>query len=289
MMKMSKIALAVATAGVVVSSHASTISGGALAGLGTNEADGTGSGVSAIAMIVQGDVHNALQTMQSMGNCIGSRTKLCAPSLSSSEVRGLLNNSQGSASSGIVGPGGTLLSNYGDATNYTGTVATKGAINHGRSTSGNVDDALTAFVQSGVIAGLACGQGAGLEGGNSGASGATDADVISAVSGGATKARMGFIHATELDDSNQDYGFVKIDGVAPDLVNLLSSNYNLVSNIHGALTPSSTEKATHGMTVGAAAAGGTTGVAYHNVLGAFIACAPTDSGAVVIDANGGGL
>lgn len=288
-MKISKIAVAIAGASVAIASQAVSISGGALDGLGTNSGDGAGSGVSAVAIIMAGDVANALQTIQGMdAACIGNRSKLCAPSISSAEVRAILNNSLSSSAS-ISSVGGTLNSAFGDSTNYTGTAATKTALIHGRASAGNVDDALKGFVQSGSINGLSCGQGASLEAANSNASGATDAAVIAKVAAGSTKGLMGFVHATSLDDTNQNYGFVKLDGVAPDLINLLSSNYNLVSNLHGVFTPAATESEQHGMTVGAVAAGSGVGVAYHNFVNAFSGCAPLDTGATVIDVNGGAL
>lgn len=287
-MKLSKIALAVAGASIAVSSQAATISGGALAGLDTNESSASaGEGVAAVTMIVPGDVHNAMQLSQGLpAVCIGNRDKVCAPSMSSAEVRGLLNNSY-STTSALTGTAGTVFANLGNSTNYTGTSATKAALLHGRASAGNVDDALTAFVQGGTINGISCGAGAGLEAANGLASDVDDATTFAKIGAGNAKGLAAFIHSTELDDSNQNVGFVKIDGVAPDLINVLSSNYPLLSNLHGTLPSAS--KLTNGMTVGAGAAGTAVGVAYHQSINSFVACAPLDTGSAVNDVNGGAL
>lgn len=279
-MKMSKIALSVAAASMTLTAHAGTISGGALAGLGTNEADGAGLGSVPVAVIVPGDVHNALQAMQDFpAACIGNRNKLCSPTMSSAEVRAIVNGALASSSS-ISSPNGTLLANFGDLTNFTGVAATGAPLL--RVYSPNVVDGITQFAGGGSIDGKSCGAGSVIAAAS--VATADDATTLSTVGAGFKKARIGFIHATELDDSNQDVGFVKVDGAAPDLVNLLSGNYNIVSNVHGAASLTATEKATNGTTVGASSA-----APYHNFLGAYVACAGLDVQAAASDVNGGGI
>lgn len=298
-MKIRQLLAAVVAVSATVA-QADVISTGVLAAagdgsVGTNEADGQGDGRGAVpvAIILPGDVHNALQKSVGLSaTCVGDRTKACMPSMSSAEVRSILNGSL-IAGAFVSGTGGTLASNLGDATNYSGTANTTPAFR--RIYASAVSDALTQFVGSGFIAGKSCGSGAALAAANTAT--ADDAATLAAVSSGNGDAFMdiGFIHATEVDASNTDYGMVKLDGAAPDLVNLLSANYNLISNVHDSaeLSYAATEVAAHGTTFGAADAGGSgpasLAVPFHNFVNIFTACAPIDTGAKMNDVNGGGL
>lgn len=260
-MKLTKISAAIAATALAATAQAEVITGGDLAGVNTDT--GSATHVSAIAVIASDAVLDGLRSMQGLpAQCNGNnQTALCAPSMSSAELRAILGSQIGNLTK-IFG-GGTNLS---VASGIGGKAA---AIVE--SAADGVLDALRAFNGSGVIGGFSCGQGNSVGIANPTT---TDADTIAAQSGPS----FGFVHATELDET---VGFIKLDGVSPSLVNLLSSNYALVSNLDGAGTAVDTE--TNGMTVGVASATG--GVASHSPA----ACSPLNTGLSASDVNGGQL
>lgn len=260
-MKLAKITAAVAATAMAASVQAETISGGALNGVGTDT--DSPAAVSAIAVVGSTQLLDGLRSLQGFpAACAGNLNALCAPTLSSAEVRSII------TSGGIANPNGLSVggTDLGTASGLTG----KGT-NFEESAADGVLDALRAFTGSGVINGFACGQGASLVLSNSTAN---DAATLAAQSGSS----VGFVHATELDGS---VGFIKLDGVAPSALALASSNYNLVSNLDA--DPAVADAEVNGITVGTVTAGA--GVAAHNGS----ACAPLTTGNAADDANGGGI
>jgi len=250
-MRILKITAAIAATTAVATAQAATISGGGLNGVNTDT--GTPSAVSAVAIVANTTLVDGLRSMQGFdAACTGNTSILCAPSLSSSELRAILTNAV--ANTANVNGGGT---NLGAASGLAGK---SGGIKE--YAASGVTDALTAFVGSGFIAGFGCGQGAPLT-----ISNATANDAAS-LAGAAAGASFGSVHATELD------------GVAPNAISLASSNYALVSNLDGG---SVADVAVNGTTMGIVAAGA--GVAAHNGS----ACAPLSTGAAIGDANGGSI
>lgn len=258
-MKLSKITAAIAATAMAASVQAETISGGALDGVATDT--GAAAAVSAIAVVGSTQLLDGLRSMQGIGAaCTGNVNALCAPSLSSAELRSIITAGGIANPNGVQG-GGT---NLGTASGITG----KGS-NFTEHAANGVLDALRSFTSSGVIAGFACGQGAALAISNAQPN---DAATLAAQSGPS----VGFVHATELDGS---VGFIKIDGVSPSALALASSNYPLVSNL--ASDPAVADAEVNGITVGTVT--NVAGVASH----AGSACAPLTTGNAAADANGG--
>lgn len=261
-MKLSKITAAIAATTIGATAQAATISGGGLDGVATDTA---ATHVSAIAIVAPTKVIDGLRSLQGFpAACDGNLTPLCAPSISSAELRAILDNSV--ANTAFIQGGG---SNLGTATGLSGK---SGGITE--YAAAGVTDALNSFNGSGVVGGFPCGQGNPL---SISTITANDAATLAAMNT-TTAARFGFVHATELDNS---VGFIKLDGVAPSLAALLSSNYNLVSNLNGAGTASTATVNT--MTVGVATAGG--GVASH----APVACSGLTTGSPILDVDGGSI
>ena len=259
-MRILKITAAIAATTAVATAQAATISGGGLNGVNTDT--GTPAAVSAVAIVANTTLVDGLRSMQGFdAACTGNTSLLCAPSLSSSELRAILTN--GVTNTSGVNGGGTDLGTASGIAGKSGGIKEYAA--------SGVTDALTAFLGSGSIAGFACGQGAPLI-----ISNATANDAAS-LAGAAAGASFGFVHATELDGS---LGFIKLDGVAPNALSLASSNYALVSNLDGG---SVADVSVNGTTMGIVAAGA--GVAAHNVS----ACAPLSTGTAIGDANGGSI
>lgn len=259
-MKLSKITAAIAATAVAASAHAETISGGGLNGVTTDV--GAAAAVSAIAVVGSTQLIDGLRSMQGFpAECTGNLNMICAPSLSSAELRALIVDDV-TNTSGVLG-GGTNLGAASGLAGKSGNITDRGAV--------GVLDALRAFAGSGVIAGLSCGQGKGVNL----ASTANDAATLSASASGAS---IGYVHATELDGS---VGFIKVDGVAPSALALASSNYNLVSNLSG--DNGVLDANVNGMTVGVVSAGA--GVASHSLA----ACSPLTTGSSIADANGGSI
>jgi len=256
-MKLSKMTAAIAATAMAASVQAETISGGDLNGVATDTA---ATHVSAVAVIASEDVLNGLRSMQGIGAaCLGNVNALCAPSMSSAELRAILGSQIGNLNK--VTGGGTDLGTASGIIGKAGNIV--------ESAASGVLDALRAFNGSGVIGGFSCGQGNNVGIANSTAN---DAATIAAQTGPS----FGFVHATELDGST---GFIKVDGVSPSLAALLSSNYGLVSNLNGA--GAAVDKDTNGMTVGVASVAG--GVASHSP----VACSPLNTGLSAADVNGG--
>jgi len=262
-MKLLKITAAVAATAAVASVQAATISGGALNGVATDV--GTATSVSAIAIVAPTAMADALRTMQGIdAACQGNTSLLCAPSISSAELRAILSNATGNGSN--IAGGGTDLKTELGLTNKTAGVKEYAAA--------GVQDALVAFAGSAsVVGGFKCGQ-APLNVFTNVT--ANDAATLAGTAG--ANIGFGFVHATELDGS---LGFIKLDGVPPNALSLASSNYNLVSNL-GA-NSGVADVAVNGTTMGIVAAGG--GVASH----VGTACAPLSTGAAVGDVNGGSI
>jgi len=272
-MKTIKLTAAIA-ATVIAGSVQAQISGGDLAGAETSGS--TLAAVSAIAVIGDATLLDGLRALQGFdASCNGSTDVACAPSLSSAEVRAIANGSISQASGlGITGLGGlanTLAIAY---------------------SSSNVGDALASFLGGGNAGGLPCGQGQALKTADGFTSFdlANDAAVIGDMSTqffSSDNGRTGFVHATELDGS---VGFIKLDGVAPSLLALQSSNYNLVSNLSatGTLTADAGSSVS-GIEVGVASTA-SGDVAYHGATGAPLACAPLNNvGGSAVNANGGAI
>jgi len=260
-MKLLKITAAIAATAVVSTAQSGSISGGGLDGVAT-DADSAVS-VSAVAIVAPTAFVDGLRSMQGFdAACTGNVSILCAPSISSSELRAILTNK--TANSINIFGGGTNAAAAAGLNGKTGGIKEYAA--------GGVLDALSAFNGSGLINGLACGQSSALQLSNPTA---TDAATIAGV---ATGASFGFVHATELDGS---LGFIKLDGVAPNALNLASSNYGLVSNL-GA-NSGVADAGVNGTTVGIVAAGA--GVASHTPF----ACSTLNTDSSVGDVNGGAI
>lgn len=261
-MKMTKLSVAVA-ATLAATAHAETISGGGLDGVSTDV--GAATAVSAIAVVTTTAVADQLRVMQGIADCAGSTDVACSPSISSAELRAILDNSVANTIN-ISNANGDLLSSGAGIGGKAGGIAEFAAP--------GVLDALRSFGSTGVIGGFGCGQGNGLVISNATA---TDAATIAGVSA-AAGADFGLVHATELDGS---LAFIKLDGVAPSALALASSNYNLVSNLSsdGGVADSSV----NGITVGVVAAGA--GVASHSPA----ACSPLNTGAAIGDVSGGAI
>jgi len=260
-MKLLKMTAAVAAAAAVSAAQAGTISGGGLNGVSTDV--GAAAAISAVAVVGSTQLLDGLRAMQGFdAACTGNVSVLCAPTLSSAELRSILSNAIFNTSQ--VNGGGTNLGTASGLAGKSGGIKEYAA--------GGVADALSAFTGSGVIGGFSCGQGLPVV-----ISNATANDAAS-LAGAASGASIGFVHATELDGS---VGFIKIDGVAPSALALASSNYNLVSNLSsdGGVADSSV----NGMTVGVVAAGA--GVASHSPA----ACSPLNPGNLSGDTNGGSI
>jgi hypothetical protein len=260
-MKLLKITAAIAATAAVATAQAATISGGGLNGVATDV--DTAVAVSAVAIVASTQLIDGLRAMQGFdAACTGNVSILCAPSISSAELRSILNNSIGNLSN--VNGGGTDLSTASGITGKTAAIKEYAAA--------GVMDALNAFNGSGAINGLVCGQSSPVNISN------PTADDAASLAGAATGAKFGFVHATELDGS---LGFIKLDGVAPNAISLASSNYNLVSNLSadGGVADSSQ----NGTTVGVVSGGA--GVASH----APFACSSLNPGAATGDTNGGSI
>lgn len=260
-MKLLKITAAIAATAAVATAQAATISGGGLNGVAT-DAD-TAAAVSAVAIVASTQLVDGLRAMQGFdAACTGNVSMLCAPSISSAELRSILNNSIINTAN-VVG-GGTTLGAASGLAGKSGSIKEYAAE--------GVTDALNAFNGSGSINGLSCGQSAPVQISN------VTANDAATLAGAAAGASFGFVHATELDGS---LGFIKLDGVAPNALSLASSNYNLVSNLSadGGVADSSV----NGTTVGVVAGGA--GVASH----APFACSGLNPGAIAGDTNGGSI
>jgi len=261
-MKLLKITAAIAAVAAVSTAQAETISGGGLSGVSTD--GGTASAVSAVAVVGSTQLLDGLRSMQGFdAACTGNVSMLCAPTISSAELRAIMTNSITRASD-VLG-GGTDLGTASGFTGKTGVFKEYAAA--------GVLDAMRSFTGSGVVGGFSCGQGGLINITNSAQ--ANDAATIASASAGAS---LGFVHATELDGS---IGFIKLDGVAPSALALASSNYNLVSNLSA--DNGVADSSVNGMTVGVVGAG--SGVASHSPA----ACSPLTPGSVAGDTNGGSI
>ena len=262
-MKLLKITAAVAATVTAATAQAASISGGALDGVATDV--GTATSVSAIAIVAPTAMADALRNMQGIdAACAGNTSILCAPSISSAELRSILSNA--TANAGNIAAGGT------DLKTELG-LSTKNAKVKEFAAAG-VKDALTAFSgAASSVGGFKCGQGPVNVFTNT-----TANDAATLASTASASVGFGFVHATELDGS---LGFIKLDGVPPSALALASSNYNLVSNLgtNGGVA----DVAVNGTTVGIVAAGA--GVASH----VGTACAALSTGAAVGDVNGGSI
>lgn len=266
-MKMTKLSAALAATVATAATHALDFST-----VDTNPS-GTAVQVGACAIVANATITNALREIQlddaGAGDaCEGSVDVACAPTLSSAEVRALVQVGGINNAGNIVGPGGDLASET--------TSIKKGALV--MNIADGCANAVTQFAAAGdLIGGLSCGQGPSIL-----ATAGDDAAVLGAVTPVGNNHQMGIISATSLDGV---VGFVKLDGVAPSLAATMSSNYNIVSNLspNATFTPAST----NGITVGIAAADGSNGVAYHNVSGSAVACAPLSPRGAITDASGG--
>ncbi len=261
-MKMTKLAAAMA-ATVVSAAHALDFST-----VDTNPS-GTAINVGACAIVAATDIADGLRTIQGGdAACAGSTDAACAPSLSSAELRALATGAVNNATN-ILGDGGNLD----DATGIK-----KGALVF--NIADGCDNAVRAFAGSSAgIGGLSCGQGPATL-----ATAGNDAAVLGTLTNGQSNHRMGIISSTSLADT---HAFIKLDGVAPSVEAVASSNYNLVSNL--AAAASVADNTTNGITVGIVAADSGNGVAYHQVAGNAVGCAPLAPGGALTDANGGAL
>ena len=270
-MKLSKISAAVATIAVASFAQAEIIPAATpvLGGLGTNEGDGLGGsadGVSAVAVIASCETISALMTMQGL---TGSFSVANAPNISSAELRAMLTGAVASttAISGDAGTLSTVIGAQGD-TCPSNDLGANAAIQFRHATGTN--DAVDQFLGAGVaINGFIVGAGST----KTTSARTDDADCIGNMASG--RVRFCTVHATSLGSPN--IGFVKLDGSAPTLANLMSSNYNMVSNLHGTV-PSTTVVAYGGGTFGAYVSPdgdmNGDGVAYHNAGGSSFAAAP---------------
>jgi len=105
-MRILKITAAIAATTAVATAQAATISGGGLNGVNTDT--GTPAAVSAIAIVANTTLVDGLRSMQGFdAACTGNTSLLCAPTLSSSELRAILTN--GVTNTSGVNGGGTDL------------------------------------------------------------------------------------------------------------------------------------------------------------------------------------
>ena len=263
-MRILKITAAIAATTAVATAQAASVSGGGLDGAATD--GGTATHVSAVAIVAPTAMADALRTMQGFdAACQGNTSILCAPSISSGELRSILSNAVSNA--GNINGGGTDL-----RTELGLTVKNAGVKEYA---AAGVKDALAAFsgsVES--VGGFKCGQALSNTYTNT-----TANDAATLTGTASASVAFGFVHATELDGS---LGFIKLDGVAPNAISLASSNYNLVSNLSGTFSVPA-DASFNGTTLGVVAAGA--GVASHQGQ----ACRPLSTGAAVGDANGGSI
>ncbi len=312
---MKKLALALTAFAVAGSSVAGDLTG-KLAGF-TN--DGTGgsaadvAGSVAVAIISDCRLHNALQIKQIAEEngiagtdaaaaaaiaalpdavCIGDRTKACAPTISSAELRTIVQGSANTAELGldVYHEGAfTALGSTNCSASYTANVVRRGWEDPSTDQDG-VQAALNQFMGAGSVGGFQCGPlAAQATGSGDCANSASPAALMSCVNAGGTasiRGTFGLVHANELDGAPSELGFIKLDGAAPDLVNSLSGNYNLMSNVigTGSLPADASAK---GMTVGVVPGA----VVYHALGGSYApsACGPLTVEDGAMDVNGGGL
>lgn len=269
-MKLSKISAAIGATAVAATAQAQV---GALDAVATNYSGGALQGVSAIALVVSDRTAAGLRAQQGIDAVCNSSpaSVLCAPSISSSELRAILANDTAQSSLTFDGAAGSLTA----AGGFTGKNTTW------REYAGTgISDALSSFLGSGVVNGFSCGQGKPVSLFDAATGG--DAATITAVEANSTaNPQIGMIHATSLVGTQ--LSFVKLDGVPPSELDLLSSNYNLVSNLHGASAPAVASGDTHGITVNIVTAGLGAGVAAHIPA----ACSPLTTGTEIAEIDGG--
>ncbi len=235
--------------------------------------DGTGLSVSdvagsvAVAIVLDCRMHNAMQ-MKAIADrhglsgvtltpaaisalpdasCIGNRTRACAPRISSQELRAIIQGSVNMAELGIdtFHKGDfTSLANTNCPISYTQNIIRRAWQNPGNTQNG-VQAAINEFMDAGQIGGFSCGLSA-VEPSRNGYcddTGTDDDDSASILNciaqggeAGNSRAHIGFVHVTELDNAPATIGFAKLDGISPSLANSLSGNYPLMSNIIGSGT-----------------------------------------------------
>jgi len=268
-MKITKISAAVAAACAVSSASAQfdydsighdNVSAGVRAG--------------ACAIIADTRLTDGLRTIQGIDtDCQGNNHLLCAPSISSAELRALVTDAIVNASLIENADGDDLAANSG---------IKKGALNV--FVADGCDAALTQFVSaSETIAGFACGAGPVVAANNRGFTNASVLTTIDANS--AATHQIGVVAATSMTQLQKDSMFMKLDGVAPSLTATASSNYNLIANLDsGSSTASHLVK---GITVGTVAAGSGSGVAWHNAAGSSTGCGPLSTHDAILDVSGG--
>lgn len=266
---------------LITSIAAVTLSAGAFAtdismcaGCSTDEASSggaTATAVSAVALIANCETVNAWKTIQGL-TCDGNSAS-CAPNVSSAELRGLLSGAVADAGQ-IVGTA-TGLNLLAQANGQAGAASTCAATDVTNTNTiqfrenPDTEDAANQFMAVNTPVG-SFNAGPGLPVAYTGTR-ADDADCIGNMD--ASRMRLCLVHATSLGDAN--VGFVKLDGSAPTLDNLMSSNYNLVSNIYGDVSGVA-DNGAFGLYKPASGnmATDTAGVAYHNIAGTANAAGP---------------
>jgi len=257
---MKSIAVAVAAVAAANGSYAACATTGALAG--ACNTGSTATGVVALAVAANCNTIGAMQEMQGMdAACFGNTSKLCAPNISSAELRALLTgavnqstNVSSSDSANDLNATIQAASGVYAACAAAGTPATALGTNTGiqMRESTLATEARVEFVGVSTLNGSV-----------------KDADTAVNNLGSNSRHRFGVIEATSLDDDR--IGFVKLDGSAPDLANTISSNYNLVANLYGTIPTAATSVEAKGTTFGAYTASDGNmqgeGVAFHNNLG----------------------
>jgi hypothetical protein len=252
---MKKIAAAVAAVAAANGAYAACATTGALAG--ACNTGSTATGVVAMAVVANCNVVGGMQEMQGMdAACFGNTSKLCAPNISSAELRAILtgdvgntaNISSSDSASSLAATLAAASGSYAACTTAATTGGNSDMASQGREST-LATEARTEFTGVGFLNG-------------------STKDVVTVLSnlGNNARHRFGIVEATALDDDR--IGFVKLDGSAPDLANTISSNYNLVANLYGTIPAAAQSVDAKGTIFGAyVAAGGDMagdGVAYHN-------------------------